>query len=411
MGITFDLTSASAVLKELYFGQVPENLVYKQNPALALLQKKTDAVGKSIPIPLIYGVTQGRSGTFANAQANQSPLAAVEFQVTRVTDYALATIDQHVMLASKSDKGAFVDGLKTHVDGAFRSASNSAASSIFRSGTGTIGSYASGGISTGVITLQTPADVVNFEINQVLNVHASDGGAKVASSVDGFVIAVDRSAGTITVALTQGGSAINPTNWPTAATTYLTTAGDLNAKMSGFSAWIPDSAPTSSAFFTIDRTKDTVRLGGLRYDGTAQPVEEALVDAAGLAAREGGSPDTAFCSFATYTALSKSLGSKVQYVDLQGPGQVGFRGIRVNGAAGEIKVIPDRNCRQNRVFLLQMDTWKLLSINDVPHLFMYADGLEALRVYNADAAEARVGYYAQLACSAPGWNVNVATSA
>jgi len=34
-----------------------------------------------------------------------------------------------------------------------------------------------------------------------------------------------------------------------------------------------------------------------------------------------------------------------------------------------------------------------------------------LRVYNADAGEVRVGYYAQLRTNAPGWNAYVTLSA
>ena len=41
----------------------------------------------------------------------------------------------------------------------------------------------------------------------------------------------------------------------------------------------------------------------------------------------------------------------------------------------------------------------------------YGDGLEMLRVSNADAGELRVGAYYQLACSAPGWNAVVTLSA
>ncbi|HEY6008302.1 MAG TPA: hypothetical protein VIU40_08270, partial [Geobacteraceae bacterium] len=83
---------------------------------------------------------------------------------------------------------------------------------------------------------------------------------------------------------------------------------------------------------------------------------------------------------------------------------IAFHGIRINGPKGEIKVLPDRNQLAATCHMLTMSTWKLFSLNDVPHLFRYADGLEALRVYNQDAAEARVGYYAQGGCNAPGWN-------
>ena len=68
MATNFDLTAANAVLKELYFGQTPENLVYRTNPLLAMIPKKTDAGGKYVPAPIIVGASQGRSATFTNAQ-------------------------------------------------------------------------------------------------------------------------------------------------------------------------------------------------------------------------------------------------------------------------------------------------------------------------------------------------------
>lgn len=37
-----DLTAMNAALKELYDGQVVENLVYNDNPFLAMVPKKTD---------------------------------------------------------------------------------------------------------------------------------------------------------------------------------------------------------------------------------------------------------------------------------------------------------------------------------------------------------------------------------
>jgi len=40
----------------------------------------------------------------------------------------------------------------------------------------------------------------------------------------------------------------------------------------------------------------------------------------------------------------------------------------------------------------------------------YADGLQWLRVTNADAAEVRVGYYGNLICNAPGLNANITLS-
>jgi len=116
-------------------------------------------------------------------------------------------------------------------------------------------------------------------------------------------------------------------------------------------------------------------------------------------------------NFATYSALEKSLGSKVQYVDMKKNAEIAFRGISVNGANSIIQVFPDRSCPSTTGYLLQMDTWKLEALGEAPQILTYGDGLQMLRVSNADAGEVRVGYYAQLRTNAPGWNGQIKFSA
>jgi len=402
-----DLTAMNAALKELYDGQVVENEVYADNPFHAMVPKKTDFGGKYKPVPIQTGVSQGRSSVFANAQTNQSAAQLQSFLLTRKSDYSIATIDNQTMLASATDKMAFLDGAKLVIDSAIRAITLSLASAEMRSGTGSIGQITT--ISTGVITLSSAADVVQFEVNMVLQANATDGGTPRAAL--GYVIAVNRSAGQLTVASSGlGGAAATPSGWT--ANDFLLVQGDVNNKISGLAAWLPATAPTSGDnFYGVDRSVDTVRLAGVRYDGSAQSIEECLIDSSALLAREGGKPDVCVMNYQSYGALEKALGAKVQYIDMKGPGEIAFRGIMVNGASSMIKVFPDRNCPALKAYLLQMSTWELDSLGDAPQILRYGDGLEMLRVYNADAGEVRVGYYANLATRAPGWNANLILSA
>lgn len=409
MAATFlNMTSMNAALKELYDGQVVENLVYADNPYLAMVPKKTDFGGKYKPIPIITGVSQGRSATFANAQSNQTPVQIESFFLTRVSDYSLATIDNQTMLASQTDKMSFLEGAKLVIDGAIRSATNSLAGALFRSGTGSIGKISS--ISTGVIVLTNSQDVTQFEVNMTLQADATDGGATPRAAL-GYIIAVNRgSSPTVTVSATAGGAAGTPASW--AANDFLLVQGDLNAKVSGLPAWLPsDKTGLATTFFGVDRSPDVTRLSGVYYDGSTQSIEEALIDGSSLLAREGGKPGVAIMSFASYSALEKSLGAKVQYIDAKGPANIAFRGIMINGANSMIKCFPDRSCQGQVAWLLQMDTWCLESLGDAPMILKYGDGLEMLRVSNADAGEVRVGYYAQLRTNAPGWNAQISLSA
>lgn len=371
-----------------------------------MVPKKTEFGGKYKPIPIIIGNSQGRSATFVNAQNNQTAAVIDSFLLTRVSDYSIATIDNQTMLASKTDKMAFLEGAKVVIDGAISQLVDSLAGALFRNGTGSIGQV-SGSITSGVIQLADVNSVTQFELNMTLQANSSDGGTPRAAL--GYVIAVDRSLGKITVASSGiGGSAATPSGW--SASDYLLVQGDNNAKISGLLSWLPTSAPGATSFFGVDRSVDTVRLGGVRFDGSSESIEEALVDCSSLLAREGGKPDVAIMNYTSWGALEKSLGTKVQYVDAKGPADIMFRGILVNGANSQIKVFPDRSQTKQRCHLLTMKNWCLNSLGDAPQILRYGDGLEMLRVANADAAEVRVGYYANLSCNAPGWSANLTLS-
>lgn len=175
------------------------------------------------------------------------------------------------------------------------------------------------------------------------------------------------------------------------------------------SAWIPATSPSNTPFFSVDRSVDPTRLGGIRYDGSALPIEEAIIGAIHRVAREGGKPTHCFMNYKRWDELVKSLGSKVNYIDeavKTGEAFVSFRGVMVHGPKGPVKVMPDQNCPNDVAFLLQMDTWKLYSLGKVPRL-IDSDGLKMLRESSADAVEVRVSYYAQLGCRAPGYNARI----
>lgn len=419
-----------AALKELYTGDdFMVDLVYKKNPLLALINKSESPsgfAGKYIPVPLIYGTPQGRSASFTSAQNNQTAPALKSFFVYRVNNYQLATITNELLEATKDSAGAFVDEAKLVMDTAFRNISNDMAHDLFGSGNG-VRFTSAAALSTGVITLDNASDVVNVEVGMVLESFSISGSTATISTGSnlGYVIAVDRSAGTVTVSATAGGAAGTPTNWSGTFPNYAQT-GDVNyasgglalgsgsaSKICGLAAWLPQTSPSASeSFWGVDRSVDPTRLAGVRYDGSGQPIEEALIDAAALVAREGGQPDMAFCTFATYAALEKSLGSKVQYVDVKhDEADIAFGGIRIHAPYGPITVVPDRSCTNKTVYLLQMDCWKLRSLGKAPHILTYGmEGLEGLRVGTADALEIRIGLYGNLICNAPGFNANVKVS-
>lgn len=410
-----DLTTFDAALKEYYTPEAVEDMVYENNPLLALMPKDEKMIGEYKVIPVIVGNPQGRSASFARAQARGTLSSSVikKFNVTRIHDYHIATIDNETILASEGDTGAFMEAATLEIDGAIQSLTNTIACDLYRAGWGDRGVV--GSVSSATLTLATITDIVNFEVGMELVISTAQSTAALralGSSGNGLIITgINRSTGVLTFAynVTDATNGIPSTG----AGDYIFVRGDredsatpTRLKISGLEAWIPNAGVTSTSFFGLDRTIDATRLGGLAYDGSAYPIEEALIEGASLVSREGGAIDHYFISHAKYASLEKALGSKVQYVDLAANARISFKGIRINGPDGEIKVVADRNCPTNRCFGLKLSTWKLGSIGKAVRV-IDTDGNKMLRMASADGVEVRYGTYSNAMCKAPGRNINI----
>ncbi len=396
MSFQLDMAAANAWLKEWYDSQRTQQIVYGQHPTLAMLPKNEEVGGKYYPVPIVFEGSQGRSSTFTNAQGNQTPAQGAEFMVTLKKDYGLATFDNMTIKAMASERGAFMVGLRPHIDLALGGVSKSMSSSAFRSGTGTIGQIST--ISSGVITLTDPADLYQFATGQTLNANATDGGTPRATK--GYVTNRSIRNGTITVSATAiGGSAGTPTNW--ANSDYLLVDGDNNAKPSGFKGWLPMTDPTSSDnFYGVNRSVD-YRLFGINYDGSGQSVEEALIDHLFLMGRENAAPDVFVTNFGSNSAIIKALGTRRIYEQMSGPAGISFRSVVVDGVKGPVRIVPDADCQVETGYHLTLNTWKMISLGPAPQTLMYEERETMLRVYNGDQSEFRSGAYYNFVCDAP----------
>lgn len=386
---SLNMTSFASGLKQLYTPEKIQNLTYMDNPLWALLPKSEKFYGKNMVIPVIYGNPQGASGDFATAKANKTASRIRDFTITRNKEYALASVDNETMMASENNSGAFMEAFALEMDGAIHTVARALAIAVYGSGTGKIGQVSA--INGLVITLSQAEDVTNFEVDQKLNFSTADGGGTVKAT-EPTITNIDRDLGNVTVSDVTG----------LAANDYIFRDGDYDNKLKGLQAWLPATV-TSTPFFGMDRSVDKTRLAGIQISGSNKPIEEALIEGASRIAREGGKPTHVFMSYAKFADLEKSLGSKVQYVDLKANAEIGFRGILLNGPRGVMKIIPDQNCPANKAFMLQLDTWKVHSLGKAPQI-LNLDSLDKLREDQADAVELRVGAYLQMACAAPGYN-------
>jgi len=326
------------------------------------------------------------------------------------------------MEQTKTNAGAFVDGAKLQMDGGFRNITNNIAFELFGDGTGTRGFIGTGAAlvsgTTYSIPLSNSQQVVQFEVGMLLvNYAYSAGTISGISATTASITAVNRASGVITVVASGVDS-----SWTTAGN-GLGINGDIIAGavstgtqlcLSGLQAWIPTASPASNdSFWGVNRSADPTRLAGCRFNAQSYTIEEGMTNALAFLNREGGKPDLCVMDFQSYASLVNSLGAKVQYVQVKHDEvEVAFEGITFQSAYGRVTVLADRSCSPQTAYLLTMATWKLRSLGKVPHILTYGlEGLEGLRVGNADALEIRIGYYGNLICSAPGWNCVVQLSA
>ncbi len=429
-------TDNIATLKELYSDDswVMKDLVFDKNPFLAIIPKDETEMGmggKSFPVPVMYDTGAGRSANLGNAQTYQTAPQTAEFQVTRVSNYSVATLTNDFLRASASSIGAFMPAAELNVKSAFRNCSNDLAHDMYGDGSGTRGSYgASGGagsISTGVITLDNLGMVYQFGVGMALVSFSVSGTTPTqsTSAAIGYVIAVDTGLGTVTVSATLNGAAGTPTNWSTTFP-YLAQVGDVNfvstglasgnmLKLAGLAAWCPTSAPGGSDnFFGVNRSVSPTKLAGLRFaNGSAESIQDALIDAVNqLAANssEAGDPDYILMNPVSYQTLVKQLTSQANYVSIKHDEiDISFKALVLPTANGEIAILQDRNCQAQTAWVITLKTWKLRSLGKVPQFLTFPGFYDQLGfpIAGSDAIELRIGYYANMTCNAPGANATV----
>lgn len=396
------------ILKTLYPQKDVRRLMYENAPLLAMLSKKTNFKGKNLVLALRYGHTGGRSAKFPNAKANKSPTKFASFTITRSKEYSLYSVDQELIEAAGDDYGAIVDALKEEVDGALDAFKRSSQIAVFRNGGGAIGRIKSTStLASTTITLDAPADIINFEVGMILEASTTDGtsGSVLAGQVE--IASVDPDAATITTT----------TNWSAGisgltTTSYLFASGDFGAKMKGLDAWLPATAPTvggGDSFFGLDRSKSPVKLAGVRHDGTAMNPTDGLKTLLKKIWIQGGKTDAIFVHPDRFQDIENEISGERRYVDVtpKDAPDVGFSALRITGPSGTVKVYSDPQCPAYTGYGLQMDTWSIRSAGEWPIMKPKFGGGQMIQEADADSYEGRIVAYAQMMCDAPGYNGRV----
>ncbi len=190
-------------------------------------------------------------------------------------------------------------------------------------------------------------------------------------------------------------------------------------KMAGFAAWIPSSAPSSTAFFTVDRSVAPSSLAGLRFNGSGESIQDALIDSVNTLAANGteaGDPDFVFLNPVSYQTLVKQLTSQGVYqmvkAKINEEVSISFKALVLPTANGEIAILQDRNCAPQTAYVITLKTWKLRFMGKMAQFITWPGFYDqiGIPVSGSDAVSVTVGGYGNLTCNAPAANAVVSLS-
>lgn len=414
------LTSFDEFLKDNYTKDEIDNLTKKNRPLWGKITMEPDHSGRQYVHPVIYTNPQGLGPTLAKAQAgatqsNGGNLKGKDWNVSYGDYDGVVEIGDKTIKASRNNVGAFLRNQTVEIDGLYNAFADTFATYLYSNGGRSLGSFT---ISSGVCTLVNADDIVNFEEGQILVVSANDGSDSshtlIASSAAGYVIAVNRNAGTFTVSATSGGSAGTPTNW--SGTMFAFRDGDFGGSgatrsILGLGAWIPSSDPSATAFEGVVRTADVTRLSGVRLTSTEisglgleQRLKKLVTRMTGR--NHGPGPTDIFMNTEKWQALADSLESRGKR-EIGGDAKFNYSSIKLVMGGKTVEIWGDSFCPINTAWALHMPSIKLASYDKIPHV-LNGDGLEMLRKTSSNDYEHRIVAYPAFAVVAPGWCGRVA---
>lgn len=415
-------TTIDKILKLVYTNQALQNAVYSKNPLLAMIPKASGFNGRSIVHAVTYQNSNARNALFNTAQAlagingqtdngyggtatDSGFNVDVNFTVTRVKNYAMATIEQEAILASRGDNGAFVSAVTQIIDGTLQTLRNDFGRDLYWDASGALCQL------TNVSSLTFTVGEGITQIEKGMALVASTGSTKTAAlrgttPTPMNVLTVDRSAGTFTVDANTDSAATG--DWLFIAGDRIkgaVTSHSSRIKISGLDAWNPITAPGGSdSFFGVNRSVDVTRLAGHRLDISALQPEEGYITALAAMAREDAEPSHIFTSFTDEKNLKLALGSRVETAYSQ-VGEVGFESMKIRGPLGPVSVFADRNAPVGYARLLQMDTWVLKHLGDLVNKGDAINDSGMAREYRSDRGELRFSFYGNLLCLKPSANM------
>lgn len=416
MGST--LTTFDALLKQRYIdSDMVEKLTYPENVLLGMLEKRGDTgmVGSTMPVPILTALPQGVSSIFSSSQTAKSNITASKFLINAGDYYGSVDIGDKVMMASRTNQGAFLENKVTEIDGLYEQMGEMLSVYTWGNGGQALGRRAS--LSGNDVTLVNSIDAQNFEVGLTVQSSPNDGSTStdVLNTGSTTVSKINRATGVVSLANAASISGFADGDYLFRLGDFFGTQGSI--PIVGLQAFITptDSPGTLWSVTNTTRANDPQRYAGCRVASTllaGKSYEERIkVLFAQMTGRFKAKPPTAgFMNPEDFQVLETLMAARGIRPLEDDSTKFGYMKIDVMTTGGRVPIYCDRHCPIGTFFALRMENWWISSMGELLHP-QTGDGLQMLRKTTSTDYEFRLISYPLLACNAPKNNGRVPLAA
>jgi hypothetical protein len=411
--MAFDVANEAALLKKVYPNGIVE-VDYSNSKTLRLLKKnkgtlKSNSFGEHFHVPVAHGNPQAGSATYATGynQASTEQSRHAAWQVLPATNFHFADVGGDIIRRG-AGKGSFATAMTYEIEKAKKAATRMLEIQLFKGGWGDLvrlHATASNVASATAVKLEQPWMVRLVEKGMKVVFSASEAADALKGATSIKVTGRHAAAGTLdfNIAPNTAGTAAANGDFMFRDGDREDTGGGAAVRrcLTGFKAWLPITAPGSTAFHGVNRSVDD-RLGGLRHDATSSGShEEALMDMETLVDAEGGKLSHIVMGRETFNKLSKSMSTHIEYCEITDDMPIGIPGFRVKGS--DAVVYWDSACEEGFAYGYNIEEVSLEYAGpDVLYIEEQVDGLIFREIAGTDNWRTRLAWCLNFIMPAPG---------
>ncbi len=391
-------TSQINLARRLY-GPDMIDAMWKDDPYLNRVKKDTSGFGEGRYVVVRIGDTSGVGGSFNVALRNQAPTQEQRFFVTERSIYSVFSMKGSFLRKHRGKPNTLLEGYKSQASSAKYGYQKLMEHAAWNDDGGTLGQLATTlNTSNMVLTFRTTKALFGLNLMGKHLTFATDTGAGTSPAGelnDGTnpysvtVVAEDPQNDQLTVTGDNGATTLATAVVGITNASYAFIDGFYNASLSGKKAWNPISAPSSTAFFGLDRTSSPAKLSGWRVSSKGM-MESTLTYALTQGDMTEVEQPMAFCHGDDWWAYMQEIGSKVQASDGEKQGS-GKKMVEVYGPAGSCKLVRANRVPKGYAWVGDPAEDVLRSEGEIPQILNEDKAGVMLRAGDDDAYQSRLG--------------------